>query len=167
MRESRGNGGRRSSHQSGDELLDILVRNESAEVVERGTGSLLDVGLGVPDGVGHGGDDLGHQASALVGRRDDELVHDLESANLDLPLSGGADLLEEDGKERGDGPGGRNLNDRLDGLDGGLTDDLLLVGEGFGDDRLHELLVEERLNGVTETLLGEDREKVEGTFTNA
>jgi len=95
------------------------------------------------------------------------LIDDLEGTDLDLPLSGSSDLLEEDGEEGGDSPGGRDLNDRLDSGDGSLTNDLLLVGESFGNDGLHELFVEERLNGVTETLLGEDREKVESTLTNA
>ena len=165
-KETLSEGRGRDSHQSGNELFNILVRNESAKVVEGSSGSLLDIRLGVPDSVGHGRDNVGHETSALIGSGDDELVDDLESTDLDLPLSSSSDLLEEDGEEGGDSPGGRNLNNRFGGLDGGLTNDLLLIGKGFGNDGVHELLEEERLNSVTETLFDEDREEVESSLTN-
>lgn len=149
-----------NAHEGRNKLLDILVGDEGAERGERGAGGLLDVRLGVPDGIDHDGDDVGHKAGALLRGRDDELVHDGEGASLDLPLAGGLDLLEQDGQEDGDGPRGRDLDDRADGLDGSLADVLLLVGKRLGDDRLHDLFVEERLDGVADALLDEDPEQV-------
>lgn len=97
---------------------------------------------------------------ALLRSGDDELVDDDQRSSLDLPLSSGLDLLEKDGKEDGGSPGGSDLNDGLDGSDGGFTDGSDLVGEGLTDDDVHELLEEERLNGVSNTLLDEDGEKL-------
>lgn len=46
-----------------------------------------------PDGINHNGNDIGHEAGALVGRAHDELVDDAQGSGLDLPLAGGLDLL--------------------------------------------------------------------------
>lgn len=118
-----------------------------------------------PDGINHDGDDVGHAASALVGSADDELVHDGEGAGLDLPLSGGLDLLEEDGEEDGDGPRGGDLDDAEDGGEGGGTDGGDLVGERLGDDEVHELLEEEGLDGVSDSLLDEDAQELASSLT--
>jgi hypothetical protein len=60
------NGVDEGADESWNELFDILVGDESAKLDEGGTGGLLDVRLGVPDGIDHYRNNVGHLASALI-----------------------------------------------------------------------------------------------------
>lgn len=118
-----------------------------------------------PDGIDHDGNDVGHEVGALLRGTDDELVDNGESSSLDLPLAGGLDLLEEDGEEDGSSPRGSDLNESLDGLEGGGADGGDLVGERLRDDEEHDLLKEEGLDGVSDSLLDEDAQELASSLT--
>ena len=168
--------------EGGDELFDILVGDESTELGEGSSGGLLDVGFGIcrarqkkqveqrsgvrtPDGIDHDGNDIGHSSGALIRCSGDEEIHDFETSSLDLPFTGGLDLLEEDGEENEGGPRGGGGDDGLDGVDGGDSNGSDLVGKGFRDHQLHQLFEEERLDGVSDTLLNEDAQQLARAFS--
>ncbi|GFZ45382.1 LOW QUALITY PROTEIN: hypothetical protein JCM24511_03108 [Saitozyma sp. JCM 24511] len=121
--------------ESGDELFNVLVLDEGTGLFERDLGGLLDVGLGVPDGLGEDGDQVGHGSAHLLGRRGDELLQDVEAAGLDLPLAGGLDLDQERGQEDKRGPGVHGLDNGLDGGEGRVLGAGNLVGKVLEEDR--------------------------------
>lgn len=86
---------RQCTQEAQTHLLNVLVGHELADVGERSTSSLLDVGLGVPDRLGQDRDDVGHRLGELLGRTGHEEIEDLERAELHLPLARGLDLLEQ------------------------------------------------------------------------
>lgn len=119
----------------GNELLDILVLDKRGRLVKGGLGGLLNVGLGVPDGSRKNGDELGGGGGHLDGGRDNELLEDLQAAELDLPLAVLSDVLEESGKDNSGTPRVHGLNNSLNSVNGSLLDSLVLVGKGLGEGR--------------------------------
>ena len=109
----------------------ILVLHEGDGLLESGLGGFLDVCLGVPDGLGKDGDNVRHGSAHLLWGRDDELLEDVETTNLDLPLAGSLDLGQESREDDRSGPWVHGLDDGLDGRDGGIFDFGGFVGKGL------------------------------------
>lgn len=112
-------------------MAHILVLDQSRSLLERDLRSLFDVRLGVPDSGSKNRNEVRHGPTHLVGCGSDKELEDVEAAGLDLPLSGGLDLLEERGEDDHGSPWVHRLDDRLDGSNGGILDGSDLVGKGF------------------------------------
>ena len=146
-------------------LTSDLVSAEFFENGQKSSSTTLNQQRRTPDGVDHDGNDVGHSSGALIRRSGDEEIHDFETSSLDLPFSGGLDLLEEDGEEDEGRPRGGGGDDGLDGFDGGDSDGGDLVGESFRNDQVHDLFEEEGLDGVSNSLLDEDAQQLAGTLS--
>ncbi len=134
----------------GDEALDIPVDDELADLLHRLVGSVLDLLLGVPHGLGDDGDELGDAERGLSGGGADEGVKEVERSHLLGPLLGVSERVDErresgldgvgvDGLSDGQGSGDRGSLDRRDlvtgtGEDAGQEDDQvgLDVGRDLG-----------------------------------
>jgi len=112
-------------------IAHILVLDQSASLLERDLGGLLDIRLGVPDGASKNRDEIRHSSAHLIGCGDDELLEHVEAASLDLPLASGFDLLEKCGKDDHGRPGVHRLDDRFNGGNSCILDCSNLVGKGF------------------------------------
>lgn len=117
--------------QSGDELLDILVLDQTTGSLESYLGGLLDIGLGVPDGSGEDWDNVGHCSANLSWGRGDELLEDVETSGLDLPFSGSLDLLKDRWKDDESSPWVHGLDNGLDGGKSRILDRGDLVGKSL------------------------------------
>jgi hypothetical protein len=112
----------------------ILVVDESTSLGKSSLGHLLDLALGVPDGLGENRHKVGHGSCHLGRSRDDQLLKDLEGSGLDLPLSSGLDLVENGRKDDIGSPWVHGLDNGLDSGESGLTDLGSLVGKSLQED---------------------------------
>lgn len=107
-----------------NELLDILVGDEGAKLLHGLVGTLLDLLLGVPHGLGNDGQQVGNTEGGLDGGGLDELVKDVEVEHLLLPLLSISERLVQGLDQVLDGVGVDGLSDgqtggESSGLDGG------------------------------------------------
>ena len=117
----------------GNEPLDILVDDQTADLLHGGVGSLLDLRLGVPHGLRDDGDEVGDLEGELSGGALDECVDTLEGGHLLSPLGGVGNRLE-DGREDGlYGVGVDSLGDGEGGGLGSVLDGDHLVTDGSKD----------------------------------
>ena len=117
----------------GNETLNILVDDQTADLLHGGVGSLLDLSLGVPHGLGDDGDEVGDLEGELSGGALDECVDTLEGGHLLSPLGGVGNRLE-DGREDGlDGVGVDSLDDGEGSGLGSVLDGDHLVTDGSKD----------------------------------
>lgn len=117
----------------GNETLDILVDDQTADLLHGSVGSLLDVGLGVPHGLRDNGDELGDTERELSRGSLNESVDALESSQLLLPLLGVGEGLEDGGKDSLDGVAVDTLHDGEGSTLGGVLDGNHLVTDGGKD----------------------------------
>lgn len=127
----------------GNELLNILVRDEGAELLHGLVGALLDLLLGVPHSLGNDGQQIGDTECGLNGGGLDKLVKDVEDEHLLLPLLGISERLVQRLDEVLDGVGVDGLGDgqtggESSGLDGGdlVTGTSQDAGEEGDEERL-------------------------------
>ena len=112
-----------------NEAIDILVDDQGADLLHGAVGVLLDLGLGVPHGLGDNGDEVWHAESELNGRGLDESLDALETGHLLSPL-----LSVENGvDDRGKGSLDSIRVDGLDDGDGGLLGEVLHGDDLVGD----------------------------------
>ena len=96
-----------------DELFDILVGNQRGRLGQGRLGSLLDVRLGIPNGIGEDRDHHRHGLSGLQGGGEDELINDGQRPSLDLPFPSRLNLVQESRQEDGSRPRVHRLDKRL------------------------------------------------------
>ncbi|KAF3396471.1 hypothetical protein F1880_007236 [Penicillium rolfsii] len=106
----------------GNETLDILVDDQTANLLHGGVGGLLDVGLGVPHGLGDDGDEAGDLEGELSGGSLNKSIQALESGHLLGPLLGILERVENGGDNGLDGVAVDSLNDGSGGRLSGLLD---------------------------------------------
>lgn len=117
----------------GNETLNILVDNETADLLHGGVGGLLDLGLGVPHSLGDDGNEGRHLEGELSGGSLDESLQAGQGSHLLLPLLGSLEGLQNGGDNGLDGVGRDSLND---GGGGGLSS--LLDGDHLVTDRVED-----------------------------
>jgi len=148
----------------GNETLNILVDNETADLLHGGVGGLLDLGLGIPHSLGDDGEQGRHLEGELGGSGLDESLKAGQSGHLLLPLLGSLHGLEN-GRDNGlDGVGVDSLYDGGSGALGGLLDGSNLVTDRVEDGQKEGNEV--RLNTGSDGLVGGDSpDTLEGTLT--
>ena len=105
----------------GNEALDILVGDQSADLLHCAVGSLLDFGLGIPHGGRDDGNQVGHTESKLGRGALAQDLDDLEISHLFRPFLGGVERLDNVGNYGLDGVG---VGSPYDGLGSSLGSDL-------------------------------------------
>jgi len=123
--------------QLGDETLNILVDDQTADLLHGGVGSLLDLGLGVPHSLGDNGDQGRDLVTKLHLSGLNKDVDAVESSHLFGPLLGVGKRIEDRGDNGLDGVTGNRLDDSDSGGLGGLLDGDDLVTDG-GEDGAEE-----------------------------
>lgn len=116
-----------------NETLNILVDDQTANLLHGGVGSLLDLGLGVPHGLGDDGDQSGDLVSELHLGRLDKDVDAVESSHLFGPLLGVGERIEDRSDNGLDGVTADSLDDSDSGGLGGLLDGDHLVTDSGED----------------------------------
>lgn len=148
----------------GDEALNILVDDQTADLLHGGVGGLLDLSLGVPHGLGDNGDQVGNLEGELSGGAANKNVDTLEGGHLLSPLGGVGDRLEDRRKDGLDSVGVDGLDDGEGGSLSGVLDGNHLVTDG-GQDGAEES-DEVRLNTGGNGRLGSDGpDGLEGPLT--
>jgi len=148
----------------GNETLDILVDDQRADLLHDGVGSLLDLVLGVPHGLGDDGDQLRNTESGLDGGGLGESDDAVQVGHLLLPLLGVVDGLDEVGDEGLDGVGVGHTGDGKGGGLGGVLDGNHLVTDGTEDGG--EKVDKVRLNsGADLGVRGDGLDGIAGTLT--
>jgi hypothetical protein len=148
----------------GNETVDILVDDQRADLLHGGVGSLLDLVLGVPHGLGDDGDQLRNTESGLDGRGLGESDNALKIGHLLLPLLCVVDGLDEVRDEGLDGVGIGHTGDGEGGGLGGVLDGNNLVTDGVQDGG--EKVDEVRLNsGADLRVRGDGLDGIAGTLT--
>lgn len=107
-----------------NETLDILVNDQTADLLHGGVSGLLDLGLSIPHSLGDSRNQGGDTVRNLSGSGLNERVEALESAQLLSPLLGGLQGLEN---RRNDGLDGIAV-DALDNGNSGTLSGVLDVG---------------------------------------
>ncbi|GFF58995.1 hypothetical protein IFM46972_11263 [Aspergillus udagawae] len=138
----------------GNEALNILVDDQTANLLHCGVGSLLDIGLGVPHGLGHSGDQFRHTEGELSRGGLDEAVEAVKSAHLLLPLLGILEGVQNDRHNGLDSVGVDTLHDGEGGSLGSLLNGSHLV-TGSSEDGAEER-DEVGLNTGSDGLVGGD-----------
>ncbi|GKT59608.1 hypothetical protein ColTof3_06947 [Colletotrichum tofieldiae] len=117
----------------GDEALDIAVDNELADQLHGLVGTLLDLLLGVPHGLGDDGDQVRDAVADLGGGGADDSLKDVEGSHLLLPLLGLKERLLDGLEDTLDSVGVDGLSDGKGSLGGGILDSGDLVASGGKD----------------------------------
>lgn len=117
----------------GNEAVDILVDDQSADLLHGGVGPLLDLGLGVPHGLGDDGNQLWDAVGGLDGGGSGEELDALKIAHLLGPLLGVPDGLDEVRDQGLDGGGVGGTGDGECGSVGGVLNWDHLVTDGVED----------------------------------
>ena len=116
--------------QLGNEALDILVDDETADLLHGAVSHLLDLGLGVPHRLGDDGDKIWNAEGELCGRGFNERLDTAEAGDLLLPLLGGEDRVDDRREDGLDSIGVDGLDDAQRSLLGGVLDGNHLVADG-------------------------------------
>ena len=114
----------------GDEALDVLVDDETADLLHGPVGGLLNLGLGIPHGFGDDGNQIGHAIGELGRGALHQGLDTLQSRHLLRPLLSREDRLD-DGREDGlDGVGVDGLDHGHGGRTSGALDRGHLIAHG-------------------------------------
>jgi hypothetical protein len=112
---------------SRNETFNILVISKGANSAHSGSGSLLDLSLGIPHAVRDGGNNLRNARVNLLGSNLDEFVNDGQSKNLGRPLLGVSKTFQKSRDHSKDSKGGNSLDKILGNLKSIVLDSDLLV----------------------------------------
>ncbi|KAI6776795.1 hypothetical protein HG530_000740 [Fusarium avenaceum] len=119
--------------QLGNETVDILVDDKLAKRLHGLVGTLLDLLLGVPHGLGDDGDELRDTVGELGRRVLDKSIDEVKSSHLLGPLLGTSDGLHDRDEGSLDSVGVDSASDGKDGTLGGILDSGDLVADGGKD----------------------------------
>ena len=150
----------------GNETLDILVDNQATDLLHGAVGLLLDLGLGVPHGLGDNGDQVGDAVCGLSRRLLGEKLDAVKIAHLLGPLLGVPDGLD---KVRNQGLDGVGVDGAGDGKSSGVgsvldRDNLVTDGVQDGGEKSDEVRLDggvdlavrgNGLDGIARTLAGD------------
>lgn len=117
-----------------DEALDILVDDQAANLLHGSMGSLLDLWLGIPHGLGDDRDQVWHAVSELDWGGSNEEIDALQANSLFRPLDRGLERVQDEWENSLDRVGADSLDDGKSSSSGGVLDRDLLVTNRWKDD---------------------------------
>jgi len=148
-----------------NETLNILVGNQTADLLHGGVGSLLDLRLSIPHSLRDNGDEAGNLEGELSGGRLNQSINAGQSSHLLGPLLGVLQGLEDGRDNSLDGVGVDSLNDGSSGgLSGLLDGDHLVTNRSEnGAKERHQVRLNTRSDGLVRS---DGTDTLKGTLTD-